>query len=71
MFSLPICKETDTYVPLIGKQLSDLQKKFEYVTHIKVDEYSMVSQLLLAKVDGRLKQAKARPDVVIGGLSCL
>jgi len=24
----------------------------------------MVSQLLLAKVDGRLKQAKARPDVV-------
>jgi ATP-dependent exoDNAse (exonuclease V) alpha subunit len=43
---------------LSGKKLKDLQELFREVKFILIDEFSMMSQSMLAKIDSRLRQAK-------------
>ncbi len=71
-FSISVTKkETDINVDLKGERLSELQEKFRNVSHIIIDEYSMLSQVLFAQIDHRLRQATGRFDLLFGGLSII
>ena len=54
-----------------GKRLADLQKKFEKVKIICIDEKSMIGQMLFKQIDQRLRQATARQDKPFGGMSII
>ncbi len=43
-----------TCYELSGEKLNQLQLQFKDITHIIIDEYSMVSQGLFAQIDSRL-----------------
>ena len=72
MFALPCLKnESNQYVPLENQSLAKLQKTFKSISHVIIDEFSMMSQAILAKIDGRLRQAKCQPTLPFGGLSVI
>ena len=57
-FNIPVSKSNKDELPdLTGEKLKILQDKFIVITHVIIDEYSMISQLLLAQIDKRLRQA--------------
>jgi hypothetical protein len=56
------------FLPLKGSPLSMLQRKFEGIKLIIIDEYSMLCQVMFAKVDLRLRQA-TQVDDIFGGIS--
>jgi hypothetical protein len=67
-FSIPV----SNFRELSSDALFDLQKVFELVKYLIVDEISMVGQSLLGMVDSRLRQIFAdKADVVFGGISVL
>jgi len=55
---------------LNGSTLANFQNKFKDITHIIIDEYSMVHQVMLAVIDKRLRQATGR-DEWFGGISVI
>jgi hypothetical protein len=72
LFLIPVVfKESQKYMPLKNQQLGDLQRTFMDVTHVIIDEFSMMSQIMFGKVDGRLRQAKCKPELFFGGLSII
>ena len=64
-------KEKDLSMDLKGDRLKILQEKFKDKTHVIIDEYSMVSQIMLAQIDKRLRQATGFHDKFFGGLSII
>ena len=67
-FQLPVEQGSRSFCPLQGKSLVDFQKKFELVKLVIIDEYSMLGKPMLAKIDLRLRQAKAC-NRLFGGIS--
>lgn len=59
------------YVPLEGQALKKLQLRFVNIKHVIIDEYSMLSQSILAIIDLRLKQITQLVDKDFGGLSII
>jgi hypothetical protein len=64
-------KDGQKYIEIKNQQLVDLQTTFASITHVIIDEFSMMSQTMLGKIDGRLRQAKCKPDSLFGGLSII
>jgi ATP-dependent DNA helicase PIF1 len=56
---------------LSGEKLNQLQLQFRGITHVIIDEYSMVSQGLFAQMDSRLRQATGKKGEFFGGLSII
>jgi len=54
-----------------GQILQQLQYLFQYVKFIIIDEYSMLSQTMLSKIDLRLKQIKQKNSEYFGGISII
>jgi hypothetical protein len=67
-FNLPVENGSKRFKPLTGRALKALQEKFKDVKIVIIDEYSMVSQPMLGKIDFRLREATgiAKP---FGGIS--
>ena len=59
------------YRPLEGQSLRKLQDEFEGITHVIIDEYSMISQIMLARIDLRMRQIAQKLDQYFGGLSVI
>ena len=59
------------FVELQNKSLLNFQEKFKDISHIIIDEYSMISQDILAKIDMRCRQAKNEKFKYFGGLSVI
>jgi hypothetical protein len=71
IFSItPTKNEREVLLDLKGEKLQLLQQRFIDISHIIIDEYSMVSQALLAQIDKRLRQATGNNDY-FGGLSII
>ncbi len=71
-FYIPCSKKhSDEFPDLNGENLKKLQNKFLNKTHIIIDEYSMVSQVMLAQIDKRLRQATGKKTLFFGGLSVI
>jgi ATP-dependent DNA helicase PIF1 len=51
--------------------LKILQELFRHTLFIIIDEYSMLSQTMLSKIDFRLRQIKQRHNLYFGGLSII
>ncbi|RNA33424.1 ATP-dependent DNA helicase PIF1, partial [Brachionus plicatilis] len=58
-------------LPLKSKNLQKLQDRFKGVTHIIIDEYSMLSQAIFGVIDLRLRQATGLKNQMFGGLSII
>ena len=63
--------EGNTYIPLKDDSLRKLQDLFVNITHIIIDEYSMLSQVMLARIDERMRQITQKLDKFFGGLSLI
>jgi len=63
-------RETDAFLPLMNESLKELQQEFKGFTIIIIDEYSMLSQVMLSKIDLRLRQALNNP-IKFGGISVI
>ncbi len=71
LFIIPVTsRETDTFLPLKNQQLNDLQTQFNYINLIVIDEYSMLSQVMLSKINLRLRQGKNK-NTLFGGISVI
>ena len=68
LFNIPVLNQLPR---LQGKSLMELQKKFEDVKLIALDEKSMVGQHLFNKINKRLKQATGREDLPFGGITMI
>ena len=60
----------DIQLNLKGEKLKSLLNRFKDITHITLDEYSMLSQCMLAQIDTRLRQATGH-NVYFGGISMI
>ena len=56
---------------LEGSALTELQENFKEITHVIIDEFSVISQKTLAWINRRLKQAKGKFDVPFGGVNVI
>jgi ATP-dependent DNA helicase PIF1 len=63
--------EGNKYIPLAGERLKNLQVAFENIKYVIVDEYSMLSQTMLYRIDQRMRQITQRTDRSFGGLSII
>ena len=69
LFRIPVtARETDVFIPLKSKPLKEIQQEFNDIEMILIDEYSMLSQVMLNKIDLRLRQAKNN-NKIFGGIS--
>ena len=57
-------------MPLENQKLADLQNDFKNIEFLIIDEFSMLSQVMLGKIDSRLRQAKNN-NLFFGGLSVM
>ena len=53
-------KEKDDFPNLSGEQLQTLQNTFKDCEYLIIDEYSMLSQVMCAKINKRLKFNRLR-----------
>ena len=51
--------------------MAQFQNKFKEITHVIIDEYSMVHQVMLAVIDKRLRQATGKNNLYFGGISII
>lgn len=56
---------------LEGENLRKLQDSFNGIYFIIIDEYSMLSQTMLTRIDKRMRQITQKLDVYFGGLSLI
>jgi len=58
LFNIPVTNsELEEFIPLENENLAKLQADFEEVEILVVDEFSMMSQIMFAKIDSQLRQA--------------
>ena len=71
-FFIPVNKkEKDDFPDLSGEQLQTLQNTFKDCHYLIIDEYSMLSQMLCAQIDKRLRQATGKRNSYFGGISII
>jgi ATP-dependent exoDNAse (exonuclease V) alpha subunit len=72
LFNIPVTKRDDdtNFLPLSGESLSNLQREFTLIDCLIIDEFSMLSQTMLGKIDSRLRQAKSNNNI-FGGISII
>jgi hypothetical protein len=58
-------------LPLKNEKLKDLQDKFKNCKFLIIDEFSLLSQVMIAKIDARLRQMKPEIDLNFGGISVI
>ncbi|RMZ93354.1 ATP-dependent DNA helicase, partial [Brachionus plicatilis] len=58
-------------IEIKSKKLRKLQEKFKGITHVIIDEYSMLSQAMFGLIDNRLRQATGKLEELFGGLSII
>jgi len=68
---LHINSNTNSFKKLLDNVLAELQEIFRVVECIIIDEYSMVSQLMLGMIDYRLRQIKQNNSEYFGGISII
>jgi ATP-dependent DNA helicase PIF1 len=68
---LPVSKNQTTLDDLSGDRLSLIQDKFKNIKLVIIDEYSMVSQVMLGQTDKRLRQATGKINLYFGGISII
>jgi hypothetical protein len=56
---------------LSGDSLKRVQKRFENIKYLIIDEYSMVGARMLSIIDKRLRQVTGRPDMLFGGINLI
>ena len=61
----------DIIYDLKGEKLKDLQERFNGISHVIIDEYSMLSQVMLSQIDKRLRQATGKNDSFFGGINMI
>ena len=64
-------KVNQYHKPLINRELIDLQQSLKDIKCIIIDEYSMVSQVMLHLIDYRLREATGKSDLYFGGISII
>jgi ATP-dependent exoDNAse (exonuclease V) alpha subunit len=71
LFNIPVeNQKRANFLQLQDKELGDLQKKFEKTNHLVIDEFSMLGQEMIGKIDRRAKQAKNN-NLIFGGMSII
>lgn len=71
LFTISVKNDKDVYQKITDpNRLQALQQKFVGITHIIIDEYLMFSQVMLAIIDNRLRQATGI-DQYFAGLSVI
>ncbi|RMZ96220.1 ATP-dependent DNA helicase PIF1 [Brachionus plicatilis] len=58
-------------LPLKSDKLLKFQNKFKGITHIIIDEYSMLSQNIFGLIDQRLREATGNKNELFGGISII
>ena len=72
LFQLPINNLKGKMPEIKGDRLRDLQKRFEDVELLVIDEKSMIGQYMLYMIEERLRQAKpSKSDLPFGGVYIL
>ena len=61
----------DKFVPLTAEQVLQVQSRFTRVSHIVIDEVSMLGMGMLARVSSRLRQIGRNPDDPFGGFNII
>ena len=70
LFNIPVSNRKNYLENLTGDSLSKLQDQFQSIKFIIIDEFSMIGQEMLCKIDKRLKQAKNK-QLPFGGVSII
>jgi hypothetical protein len=70
-FSIPVEMGSRIFKPLTNEALKKFQEKMKGVKLIIIDEFSMLSQDLLAKIDKRLREATGKSHLLFGGISVI
>ena len=70
LFSIRVDKSR-LYQALEGEALRRLQQSFLNVSYVIIDEYSMLSQTMLARIDKRMRQITQKFEIFFGGLSLI
>jgi len=70
MLSIKV-SEGNNYIELTAEPLRKLQESFEYIEYVIIDEYSMLSQTMLFRIDRRLRQITTKINDMFGGLSII
>jgi hypothetical protein len=71
LFNIKVVEnEKEPFFELENNELANLQKDFEKIDFLIIDEFSMMSQIMLGKIDSRLRQAKNRNEL-FGGISIM
>jgi hypothetical protein len=65
------CINPNKLFDLDTRTLQQLQFIFRFIKFIIIDEYSMLSQTMLSKIDLRLRQIKQKRSIPFGGLSII
>ncbi|CAF1021169.1 unnamed protein product [Brachionus calyciflorus] len=71
LFEIRQIRKKEVYSPLNGKKLKELQRNFKGITHIIIDEYSLLSQAVLGIIDKRLREATGKQSEYFGDVSIL
>jgi ATP-dependent exoDNAse (exonuclease V) alpha subunit len=71
LFNIKVVEnENESFLELENNELANLQKDFENIEFLIIDEFSMMSQIMLGKIDSRLRQAKNKNEL-FGGISIM
>lgn len=70
-FNINTKNDKENYHRIDGQKLKNLQDKFSAIMHIIIDEYSMLSQVMLGIIDKRLRQATGIENEFFGGISVI
>ncbi len=63
-------EKKEPFLELDNEDLAKLQKNFEQIDFLIIDEFSMLSQIMFGKIDSRLRQAKNKNEL-FGGISII
>ena len=71
LLEIPVQNNTAPFLPLKNEKLKELQEKFKNCKFLIIDEFSMLSQVMIAKIYTRLRQIKPDVDSIFGGISVI
>ena len=72
LLSIPVQIDNATLTELSGTRLKTLQEKFKYCEFLIIDEFSMLSQAMMAKINQRLREIRpGKKDLLFGGISVI
>lgn len=71
VFQIPVDSKLRSFAKLKTEKLAKMQNRFRNIKLVIIDEYSMLSDKMLGKIDQRLRQARGNPNDFFGGLSMI